>query len=82
MPNYRKKKPAVETPTAVNNPAPIEQRYFRVAEAANYLRITTSLVRVAYRDGKLRGAIHGKRLIFCKVALDEFFAGGAADGAR
>jgi excisionase family DNA binding protein len=67
-------------PSVVNPETKIpdqQQRYFRVAEAANYLRITTSLVRVAYRDGKLRGAIHGKRLIFSRENLDAFFASAA-----
>ena len=69
-----RRKSSVAVPVAAPPQAPInDQQYFRVAEAAKYLRITISSVRLAYRDGSLQGRILGKRLIFARQALDAFF---------
>jgi hypothetical protein len=66
---HRRKTVRVEIRPA--NPA---QQYFRVAEAASYLRVTISAIRLAYTSEKLVGKIVGKRLVFKREDLDSFFA--------
>jgi excisionase family DNA binding protein len=55
-------------------PSPVEQQYFRVDEAAAYLRSTSWLVAQACRDKQLPYFLMGKRFVISRTDLDEFAA--------
>lgn len=81
MSNYQRK--AVATEAVVVPPASVSeiQNYFRVKDAAAYLHVTVSCIRLAYAKGKLPGVILGKRLIFTRPDLDRFIAAEQAKQA-
>lgn len=51
----------------------IEQQYFSVPEAADYLRCHVQRIRAAIAHGELIPARMGRRFVFCKQDLDSWF---------
>jgi excisionase family DNA binding protein len=67
------RKPKTPRKTATAAPAPTnEQRYFRVVEAATYLRCAKWAVAAAIRAKKLPYIAVGKRYILLREDLDAF----------